>query len=169
MKNIRFFRYLAYSIEILLFYILTATPDLLPDIFGAKPCILLAVALTIAVNEAEIPAMVFGMVCGVLIDLGYSTTIGVFAVMLTIVCFAIGFCANNLIAVNFYNVALMSLIVVTAVMSLHFLFAIVLKGYQDAGVYFVNHYISRIVQTVLCAIVLYFVNRFVYFTLLDEK
>ncbi len=167
MKNVRFFRYLAYSLEILVFFILGSTPSLLPQIFGATPCILVALALTIAVFESEVPAMIFGVACGVLTDLGFSNSIGTFTIALTICCFVFGFCANNIITVNFLNVMLSAAIVITALLSLNFLFTFVLKGYDNAGIYFVNHYISRIVQTIICTAVLYFVNKFIYETLRD--
>ena len=167
MQNLRFFRYLAYSIEILVFFVLGSTPSLLPEIFGATPCILVALALTIAVFGNEVPAMIFGVACGMLTDLGFSNSIGLFTISLAIVCFILGFCANNFIAANFYNVMLTAVIVIMALLSLHFVFAFVIKGYDNAGVYFVNHYISRIVQTILCTIVFYFVNKFVYETLCD--
>ena len=63
MKNIRFYRYLAYSLEILLLFVLGSTPKLLPQLFGAVPCLLVSLALAIAVFENELPAMFFGLVC----------------------------------------------------------------------------------------------------------
>lgn len=165
MNNVKFFRYLAYSIEILVLFVLGATPSLLPQIYNATPCILVALAITIAVFESEIPAMFFGVACGVLTDLGFSNSIGTFTISLAIVCFILGFCANNFIAANFLNVMITSVIVITALLSLHFLFVVVIKAYDNTGSYFVNHYISRIVQTIICTAILYFANKFVYETL----
>ena len=165
MKNVKFFRYLAYSLEILLLFVLGTTPSLIPQIFGATPCLLVALALTIAVFESEVPAMIFGLVCGLFTDIGYSNSVGTFAISLTIVCFILGFCANNFITANFYNVLLTATVVVTALLSLHFLFSYVMAGYSSAGTYFVNHYISRIVQTIICTAILYFINKFIYSTL----
>ncbi len=165
MKNIKFYRYLAYSLEILLLFVLGSTPNLLPQLCGATPCLLVSLALAIAVFENELPAMFFGLVCGALTDLGFSNSIGTFAVGLTIVCFIIGFCANNLVATNFLGVMVTATVVITALISLHFVFVYVIKGYDNASVYFVNHYISRIVQTIICTAVLYYVNKFLYSTL----
>ena len=167
MKKLVFYRYLFYSLEILVLFILGCTPNLIPDIFGGRACMLLAVAITIAVFESEIPAMFFGLACGVLTDIGYSNAIGTFAIGLTIVCFVLGFVAHNFIAANFYNVMLSSLVIITLLMCIHFLFVYIFAGYDDAWMYFVNHYISRIVQTVLCTIPLYFLNKFVYSTLCE--
>lgn len=165
MKNMKFFRYLSFSLEIILLFILGTTPNLLPEIFGSTACLLLSLAVAIAVFEAEVPAMFFGLFCGLLTDIGYSNSVGIFTVAMTIVCFALGFCANNIITIKFPTVMLIATIVIACVLSLHFVFEFVMKGYSDMGVYFVNHYISRIVQTVLCVIPLFFANKFIYETL----
>lgn len=165
MRNLKFFRYFTYSLLILLLFVLNSTPSLLPDIYGATPCLLLALGVSIAYFEAEVPAMIFGLVCGVLTDFGYSNSIGTFAVMMTIVCFIIGFCSNNLITANFTNVLLSATVIIAVILSLHFVFAFVIKGIDNSGIYFVNHYISRIVQTIICTVIFYFINKFVYSTL----
>jgi len=169
MKKMTFFRYLCYSIEIILLFILGSTPQLFPEIFGSKPCFLLALALAIAVFEHELPAMFFGLSCGVLTDIGYSNSIGTFTIGLTIVCFIIGFCANNFVTANFLNVMLTATVVIASLLSLHFLFSYVVAGYAYAGVYYVNHYISRIVLTIVCIVPLYFINRFVHSTLDEDN
>ena len=61
-----FFRYLTYVIELILTFILCTTPGLLPEIFGAKPALVVCVALTVAVFEREIPAMIIGLLAGIL-------------------------------------------------------------------------------------------------------
>ena len=165
MKNMKFFRYLSFSLEIILLFILNTTPNFLPEVFGATPCLLLSLAMAIAVFESEVPAMFFGLFCGLLTDIGYSQGVGIFTVSMTIVCFALGFCANNIITIKFWNFMLISTVVIASVISLHFVFEYVLRGYSDMGVYYVNHYISRIVQTILCVIPLFFANKFIYSTL----
>ena len=64
--KLSFFRYLAYALEILIFCVLQDTPKLMPEIFGAKPLLLAALALSIAAFENKIPSLVFGALCGIL-------------------------------------------------------------------------------------------------------
>lgn len=168
-KTAAVFRYLAYTIEIILMYILSTTPRLLPQLFGAKPCLLLCIAVTIAIFEREIPSMIFGIVCGILIDLGYSNAIGVFTITLTLLCFVIGYAANNLIRASFLNFLICSLAVTVSVFMLYFLFEYVLKGYPEPWVYFTNTLISRMAQTFVCSILFYFINRFFYRVLSSEE
>ena len=168
-KTASVFRYLAYTIEIILVYILTTTPRLLPEFFGAKPCLLLCCVVTIAIFEREIPSMVFGIVCGVLIDLGYSNSIGVFTITLTLLCFVIGYAANNLIRANFSNFIICSFLVTASVFMLYFLFEYVFKGYPQPWVYFSKSLISRMAQTFICSILFYFINRFFYRVISAEE
>ena len=157
-----FFRYLAYAMEIAVVYALGNTPNLLPELFGAKPTLLICVALTAAIYEREIPAMVIGIVCGMLIDLGYSNSIGIFTIALTIICFIVGFAANNLIVVNFRNFLLYSFLTVSGLFLLYFLVHFVWGGIADRWYYFVHHLLSRMVQTFLCSIIFYFLNRLIH-------
>lgn len=168
MKKLVFFRYLCYSLQILVLFILGCTPNLMPQIFGSSACYLLPVAITIAVFEPEIPAMFFGMACGILTDLGFSNSIGTFTIGLTIICFVLGFCANNFITANFVNVMISAVVAITVLISIHFVVVYIVPGFAFAGQYFVNHYISRIVQTIVCTVPLYFVNKFVHSTLYEE-
>ena len=164
-----FFRYLAYAMEIVLVYVLGATPGLLPEIFGAKPTLLLCVALTAAIFEREIPAMVIGIVCGVLIDLGFSNSIGLFTIGLTVICFIVGYAANNLIVATFPNFLLYALVAVGGIFMLYYLFRFVWAGVDGSWDYFMNHLLSRMIQTFILSIPFYFLNRFVYHTLGSEE
>lgn len=157
-----FFRYLTYAMEIIVVYALVNTPNLLPELFGAKPALLLCVALTAAIFEREIPAMVVGIACGVLIDLGYSNSIGLFSISLTIICFIVGYAANNLIVANLRNFTLYALVTVGGLFMLYFLFFFVWGGVEYRWTYFTHHLASRMVQTFLFSYIFYYLNRLVY-------
>ena len=164
-KGTGFFRYLAYAMEIILLFVLGTTPGLLPEIFGAKPTLLLCAALTAAIFEREIPAMVIGMCCGVLIDLGYSNSIGLFTIGLTIICFVVGYAANNLVMAKFTTFLLYALITVGGMFMLYYLLRIVWGGVDNSWDYFRHHLLSRMIQTFILSIPIYFLNRFIYHVL----
>lgn len=163
-----FFRYLAYVIEIIIAFVLSTTPHLLPELFGAKPVLTVCVALTAAIFEREIPAMIIGMVAGMMADIAYTDSIGVFTVSLTIICFIVGYAANNLIMATFLNFLLYAAIAVGAIFMLYYLFFFVIPGADDGWSYFVSHIISRMVQTFVFSIPFYFLNRFVHSSLSSE-
>lgn len=163
-----FFRWLAYAMEIAVVFTLGATPGLLPEIYGAKPTLLLCVALTVAIFERELPAMTVGAVTGVLIDLGFTNSIGVFTITLTVICFIVGYAANNLIMATFLNFLLYAAVTVSAVFLLYFLIRFVWSGVDDRWVYFRAHILSRMIQTFVFSIPFYFLNKLIYATLNTE-
>ena len=58
----RVIRCLAYTLELLVLFMLQETPGLLPPIYGVRPVLLLPAVIAIALFEEEIPAMAFGIV-----------------------------------------------------------------------------------------------------------
>lgn len=167
-KRRNFLRYLAYSLEIIILYILASTPHLLPEIFGSKPVILLPVALSIAVFESETVAMSFGFVCGVLTDVGFSGKIGFYTVVLTLLCFAIGYCARNFFVTNLLNASIIGIVSIAVLILVHFWLNVSLADIPDAGKYFVSHYISRIIYTGAFFVPLYFLSRLLCSTMKNE-
>ena len=163
-----FFRYLAYALELIGAFVLSTTPGLMPELFGGKPALTLCVALTVAVYEREIPAMIVGMAGGILADLGYSNSIGLFTISLTVVCFVVGYAANNLIVAKFLNFLLYAAVATGLLFMLYYWVRIVLPGTEDGWTYFTGHILSRMAQTFLYAIPLYFINKFIYFSLNPE-
>lgn len=167
-KKYTVFRYLAYSLEILLFYILQGTPLIFPEILGGRPVLLIPVALTVAFFEGEIPAMFFGLACGSLIDIGTGGSIGFYAFMLTLICFIISNIFRDYMVINFLNGMAFCGGIITGLICLQFLFFYVFQGRIDAGLYFVQHYISRIIYTVLLSPVFYVINKYLYKNLRDR-
>lgn len=167
-KRRNFLRFFAYSLEIIILYILCGTPQLMPEIFGSKPCLLLPVALTIAVFESETVAMSFGFVCGVLTDIGFSGKIGFYTVVLTLLCFAIGYCARNFFVTNLLNASIIGIVSITLLILIHFWLNVSLQDIPDAGMHFVKHYISRVLYTGAFFVPLYFLGRLLCLTLKNE-
>ena len=166
-KHRKFLRFFAYSLEILVLYILQGTPMLLPEIFGSKPCLLLPVALTIAVFESETVAMSFGFVCGLLTDIGYSGKIGFYAVVLTLLCFCLGYCARNFFVVNLLNASIIGIVSITVLILIHFWFNVSLQEIENTGTQFLTHYLSRVLYTGAFFVPLYFFNKLFCSTIKD--
>ena len=167
-KRHNFLRFFAYSLEIIILYILQGTPLLLPEIFGSKPCLLLPVALTIAVFESETVAMAFGFVCGLLTDIGFSGKIGFYTVVLTLICFAIGYCARNFFVTNLLNASIIGIGTIALLIIIHFWLNVAVQEIPEAGTQFVKHYISRIFYTGAFFVPLYFLGRLLCSTLKNE-
>ena len=166
-KKFTVVRYFAYGMEILLLFILQSTPNLIPELFGGKPLLLIPAAITIALFEPEIPAMFFGISSGILLDLGYGDNIGFYTVTLGVICFLLGWIFRDYMVVSFLNATAFTTVITTGLICLYFLFFYIFAGKGEAGFYFVNHYISKIVYTFLCGVILYFLNKAIFRSLLD--
>ena len=154
-----FFRYLAYALEIIILFVLQNTPNLMPEIFGSKPLLLLPAAFAIAAFEDTVPAVVFGAVCGVLTDIG-SGAIGYFGVMLTLLCFVQTELFRKYFVTSLRTTLVFSFAAITLVVCLYFLLFRLLAGIDSALYLFVHHYISRVLYTFAFTVVLYFLNSF---------
>lgn len=160
--NRAFFRYFAYSLEILICYILQGAPKLIPEIFGSKPLLLIPIAIAIASKENEIPSLIFGAVCGVFTDIATGGSIGFFAILMTLICYFESNTLKTYFVSNFRSVLIISAITVPLIICLYFLVFTVMTGIENQTFLFVNHYISRIVYTGVMIIPFYCLNGFVY-------
>ena len=161
-RKLLFFRYFAYSLEIILLYVLQSTPNLMPEIFGSKPVLLVAVALSIASREDKIPSLIFGAVCGIFADTATGGGVGFFAIALTLVCYFEAYLYSVYFVPTILTVMIISVVVIPLLISVYFLLFRVFAGVPDSGTLFVNHYISRIIYTLITVVPLYFLNGFLY-------
>lgn len=156
-----FFRYLIFGAEILLLWLLQATPKLLPEWFGAKPFLLLAAALSFSVCVGTIPAVVLGAVCGVLADISAGGTVGYFSVAVTLVCFAQASVLGTYLQRNAFTAGVLSAGSVAAVLGVYWLLFKAFAGVPDGGALFFAHYLPRILLTAVTFFPLYAFNRWI--------
>ena len=155
-----FFRYLAFTLELLLLWVLQSTPKLLPEFFGAKPFLLLAMALSVSVCEDVVPSILWGAVCGVSADISAGGTVGYFAVTFVLVCFAQSSMLGTYLNRNALTGAMLSLGSVVAVLGLYFVFFRLWAGIPGGAELFFPRYLMRMGMTFVCFFPLYFLNRF---------
>lgn len=159
MDKYKWIRYFAYTIEILVFFMVQETPGLIPWLFGARPVLLIPVALSIALFESEKAAMGFGLFCGLLIDLGMGGVLGFHSLLLTVICYTLGVLAANLIRTNFLTAMIVAISVCALVLILQWVFFYVLFGYEDPVYTLTAHYMPRFFYTVACMPIGYYFNR----------
>ena len=76
-RKYKLLRMIAYTIEILLLYILQETPSIFGVVTGIKPVLVISAAITISMFENQNIGMAFGILSGFLMDMGYSGVIGI--------------------------------------------------------------------------------------------
>lgn len=169
MGKLKWIRYASYVIEILVVFMVQETPGLIPELFGARPVLLIPVALSIALFEGERPSMMFGLFSGLLIDFGIGGALGFHALLLAATCFFLSVLATDLIHTNFLTAMLITIVVSCAVLLLQWLFYFVFAGYEGAFYALTAHFIPRFVYTVVPAPVIYYFNRALAFQIRAEE
>jgi rod shape-determining protein MreD len=155
----RIIRYLGFALEILVVYVLQETPGLIPQVQGARPVMLLPVVLSIAMFESELPAMVFGLAGGLLIDFGAGGVLGFHGLLLAAACYFVSLMAANLFRTNFLTAMLVSVIVSAAAMLLQWSCFFVLYGYRWPVYALAEHYLPIYVYTAALMPLAYYFNR----------
>ncbi|MBQ9673518.1 MAG: rod shape-determining protein MreD [Ruminococcus sp.] len=157
-KRNKTIRFASYGLEILVFFILQGVPNLIPEIYGGKPILLIPIAITISCSESEVTAMFFGLACGAMLDFGNGVHIGFYTFALTILCFFIGYSFENFFNRNLLLVLVISIVAIPLLVSGEFLFGYIINGYGNAGYYYVHHCLSIMAYTFLTTPVFYLIN-----------
>lgn len=158
-QRFKILRYILYGIELLVLFILQGTPNLIPELFGGKPNLLFPAVLTISMFEPKLPALFFGLAGGLLTDIGNGGIIGFFAIISVIFCYFTSHLTSEIIRTSLLTAMIITLIAIPITIGLHFLFFYILPGYGEVGYFFINHYLSRILYTIVITPILYFINR----------
>lgn len=155
----RAIRYLAYTLELLVLFMLQETPGLLPSIFDARPVLLLPAAITIALFEPELPSLAFGIVGGLFADFGLSGLLGFHALLLGVLCFFVSLLSRQYLQLNIVTAVITGVWTIGIVISLGWLFFYYLKGYSMPGYAFTHHYLPKYFYTMLFVPLVYFMNK----------
>ncbi|MFU0832144.1 MAG: Rod shape-determining protein MreD [Oscillospiraceae bacterium] len=156
MRAIRFF---AYSIELLVLFIVQETPGLIPEIYSARPVLVLPAVLSVAMFEGETAAMAFGLAGGLLIDFGIGNVLGFHALLLAVGCYVISLIAANLFQTNFISALLLTAAASSVTFLLQWVFFFALSGYKYAGYALLAHYLPLFCYTMLVMPLVYYFNR----------
>lgn len=159
MQKMKYIRYLAYTIELLVLFMVQETPGLVPGLFGARPVLLIPAALSISMFEGEVASMSFGLFAGLLIDFGAGGVLGYHGLLLAVTCYTIGLFAANLIQTNFLTSMIAAIVVTAVLFLLHWVFFYLLYNYDYAVYALTAHYIPRFFYTVAVMPITYFFNR----------
>ena len=154
----RLTRYLAYTLELLVLFMLQETPGLLPDIFGARPVLVLPAGLAIAMFEEETPAMAFGVVAGLFCDFGYSGVLGFHGLLMALLCFFISLLVRSYMQVNVVTALLAGAGALGLLMAGQWLFFYYFR-YAMPLYALRYHYLPKYLYTLLFTPLLYFLNR----------
>lgn len=155
----KIFRYFAYALEIIVFFVIERTPKLIPEIWGEKAIIIVPILFIIALFEGEKAGLGFGLFIGLLIEANVSNNFGFFMIVLGILGYVVGLISKDVINVNFPTAMLVSSIGVLVFFIFSFLYYSSLESLQNALYIFWRHYLLKIGLSILILPLAYYLNR----------
>ena len=130
---------------------LQTTPGLF-QLGQAKPLLLLPLCLAVSVCEGEFAGALFGMVCGLLWDYTAGRTVGMLALEMMLLCFAVGVLVQLYLQVNPGNFAAVNTMTALLVLSLDWLFFYYMPGYAGAALRYIAFVLPSAVLTLPAAL-----------------
>ena len=131
---------------------LQTTPGLF-QIGEAKPLLILPLCLAVAVFEGEFAGALFGAVCGLLWDYTAGRTVGMLAVELLLLCFAVGVLVQLYLQSALGNFVVIGTAAALLVLSCDWLFFYFMPGYSGAAQRYLWFVLPSTALTILPALV----------------
>lgn len=146
-SNSQIKKWCLYALLLLVCTVLQTTPGLF-TIGQAKPVYLLPLCLAVASVEDEFSGALYGMVCGLMWDYTAGRTVGLLALAMMMLCFAMSVAVQLYLQCTTVNFTLISTGATLLVLSMDHLFFYIMPGYSGA----VEHFLRVVlVSTVLTA------------------
>lgn len=158
-------------VQTVLLYVLQTSVFTEMALAGVVPDLLLILVVSVAFMRGRIPAMLTGLVSGLIVDCTYNSVIGILALFYVIIGYLAGY-SHKVYDENDYT---MPLILVGAGELLYnlmyYVIFILLEGKLNIGYYLVRFMFPKVIYTVVVSIVFYkLFNMFnVYMMRFDDK
>lgn len=149
-------RYIIYLIEIYILHSLDQTPGLLPEIFGARPLLVIPALVCICLFEKKFISIAFGILVGLLFDINSSSFLGFNAVILGICGCILELMCTYFMKTNFFSSIIFTGIFSLIIMSTNFCFHYDTMSYNFVWDFW---YWPIVISTMISALPIYFLHR----------
>ncbi len=119
-----------YSLLLVGCAVLQTIPGLL-QIGAVKPVFILPLCVAIAAYEGEFAGAIFGMLGGLMWDYTAGVIVGIFAILLLVVCFLVSLTVQLYLQCTRFNYFLICVVCNLVVLSIHFMFFYYMPGYHS--------------------------------------
>ena len=160
-KRSQITKWVCYALLMLLCTVLQTLPGLF-RLGEAKPLWLLPLALAVAVEEGEFAGAIFGAVCGLMWDWLAGRTVGMLALELLLLCFALSVLVQVYLQGSTWNFALISTGTALVVLSLDWLFFYYMPGYSWALSRWLTFVLPSAMMTLVPSLMLFSLVRHIY-------
>ena len=153
-----FLKWCVYALLLLLFYTLQTTPGLF-QIAHAKPVLIAALAVCVAMYENVIPAACFSMAAGFLWDISSDKLFGFNALIFLVCGMFISLICIYYLHTKLVNALLFCLVAMLLQSGMDYLFYYAMWGYSSAWLAYVGRILPTLAYTVVATIPIFFLVR----------
>ncbi|MBE6888741.1 MAG: hypothetical protein E7485_01825 [Ruminococcaceae bacterium] len=157
MKLRVFLRWTFYSVLLLLFYLWETNPLFV----RFSPLLIIPLATAVAMYEGELAAGVFGVVCGLMIDMASGTILGFSSLWLLVLCPLISLLARFYIRISFVSHLALNFAASFIMACLDVLFKHWVWEESGTSITFVNTVLPAYLGAVIGAVPVYFLVRLI--------
>ena len=157
-KSSQIFKWVCYTLLMLLCTVLQTMPGLF-QLGAAKPLYLLPLALAVSVFEGEFAGAVFGAVCGLMWDYTAGRTVGMLALELMILSFAVSAVVQLYLKDTAKNFLLIAAGCAALVLACDWLFFYYMPGYGGAWNRFLWFVLPSAVLSIPVSLPIYWATR----------
>ena len=157
-KSSQIFKWVCYTLLMLLCTVLQTMPGLF-QLGAAKPLYLLPLALAVSVFEGEFAGAVFGAVCGLMWDYTAGRTVGMLALELMILSFAVSAVVQLYLKDTAQNFLLIAAGCAALVLACDLLFFYYMPGYGGAWNRFLWFVLPSAVLSIPVSLPIYWATR----------
>ncbi|MDR1565600.1 MAG: rod shape-determining protein MreD [Oscillospiraceae bacterium] len=152
-------KWLAYSLELFIAFILGQTPGLIPRIFGVLPMLPICVCVCIALFEGEFAGLLFGAAGGLLMDFSGTKVFGFHALFLTILCYVCGMFVVYLMRNNIVTCMLLGTGSLLIIGIMRWLFLYVIWDYDGLWYLFYSVILPSVGYSMVLLPVFFYLNK----------
>ena len=160
--------YTALGLITIALFVIQSIP-LLPRIAAVCAMPLLPLVFCIGVFNNEAVGFVFGLLAGLLMDITSSASDGFNALVLTVFGLGVALLTEYLFNDRLVTTCLLSFIFTAGYYLLYWLFFVVGRGYEGAGVYLVRFTLPAVIYTWVFTVPFYYLARYIRKVSLRER
>ena len=165
----KYYRYALYALELFLLYVIEGTPGLLPEIYLAKPLLLVSAAVSAAAFELPYFSLFYAVACGLVIDVGTGGVMGLSSIVLGFICYYESSWHDKYIKNSIYLVLLYSAVASVLVIGLKWFVFCYIREYDGVFDLLRTHYVMRMLYTWAVTPLVYLITMGVSRAFIKEK
>lgn len=154
-------RFIIHLILIILVYFLSQTPNLIPEMYGIKPNLLLLLALNISLFEEQNYALGMGIICGVFMDMGFGEYFGFYTTIISAGCLFISILKEKVYKINLIKAYIFTVCFVSFSWIMTFCLMLVLNNINQMVYILILKFFISILYSTALEFIFYFLTKLI--------